>query len=62
MTRPPLLALASLSLSLTLAERLVYHLTPRSRQHDFFYRFLANRFDARGQRDTVLRERNWAVT
>ena len=46
----------------TLAERLVYHLTPRSRQHDFFYRFLANRFDARGQRDTVLRERQWAVT
>ncbi len=46
----------------TLAERLIYHVTPRSRQHDFFYRFLANRFDARGQRDTVLRQRNWAVT
>lgn len=45
----------------TLLERLTYHLTPRSRQHDFFYQFLANRFDARGQRDTVLRERNWAV-
>ena len=45
----------------TLAERVMYHLTPRSRQHDFFYRFLANRFDARGQRDTVLRDRNWVV-
>ena len=45
----------------TLVERLTYHLTPRSRQHDFFYQFLANRFDARGQRDTVLRERNWVA-
>lgn len=45
----------------TLSERIAYHLTPRSRQHDFFYRFLANRFDARGQRDTVLRERDWSV-
>ena len=45
----------------TLLERITYHLTPRSRQHDFFYRFLANRFDARGQRDTVLRERDWSV-
>jgi glycosyltransferase involved in cell wall biosynthesis len=45
----------------TLRERLNYHLTPRSRQHDFFYRYLATRFDARGQRDTVLRERDWSV-
>ena len=45
----------------TLVERLTYHLTPRSRQHDFFYQFLANRFDARRQRDTVLRERNWVA-
>ena len=45
----------------TLLERVVYHLTPRSRQHDFFYQFLARRFDARGQRDTVLRERGWSV-
>jgi glycosyltransferase involved in cell wall biosynthesis len=45
----------------TLAERVVYHLTSRARQHDFFYRFLANRFDARGQRDTVLRDRNWGA-
>ena len=45
----------------TLAERVIYHLTSRARQHDFFYRFLANRFDARGQRDTVLRDRNWVV-
>lgn len=45
----------------TLAERVIYHLTPSARQHDFFYRFLANRFDARGQRDTVLRDRNWGA-
>jgi glycosyltransferase involved in cell wall biosynthesis len=45
----------------TLAERVIYHLTSRARQHDFFYRFLANRFDARGQRDTVLRDRNWGA-
>ena len=45
----------------TVLERVVYHLTPRSRQHDFFYQFLARRFDARGQRDTVLRERDWSV-
>lgn len=45
----------------TLAERIRYHLTPAARQHDFFYRFLASRFEARGQRDTVLRQRNWAA-
>ena len=45
----------------TLAERVIYHLTSRARQHDFFYRFLADRFDARGQRDTVLRDRNWGA-
>lgn len=45
----------------TLFERLTYHLTPRARQHDFFYKFLATRFDARGQRDTVLRERDWVM-
>lgn len=45
----------------TLFERITYHLTPRSRQHDFFYRFLADRFEARGQRDTVLRDRDWSV-
>jgi glycosyltransferase involved in cell wall biosynthesis len=45
----------------TLLERIMYHLTPRSRQHDFFYTFLAARFNARGQRDTVLRERDWSV-
>lgn len=44
----------------TLAERIIYHLTPAHRQHDFFYRFLAKRFEARGQRDTVLRQRAWA--
>jgi hypothetical protein len=45
----------------TLAERVIYHLTSRARQHYFFYRFLADRFDARGQRDTVLRDRNWGA-
>lgn len=46
----------------TLAERIRYHLTPATRQHDFFYRFLAGKFEARGQQDTVLRERNWAAS
>jgi glycosyltransferase involved in cell wall biosynthesis len=45
----------------TLAERIRYHLTPANRQHEFFYRFLADRFEARGQRDTVLRQRQWTV-
>lgn len=44
----------------TLIERIIYHLTPATRQHDFFYGFLAGRFEARGQRDTVLRQRDWA--
>jgi glycosyltransferase involved in cell wall biosynthesis len=46
----------------TLVERIIYHLTPTKRQHDFFYRFLAGRFEARGQRDTVLRQRDWATS
>jgi glycosyltransferase involved in cell wall biosynthesis len=46
----------------TLVERIIYHLTPAKRQRDFFYRFLAGRFEARGQRDTVLRQRDWATS
>lgn len=44
----------------TLGERLLYHLTPPGAKDWFFYRFLASRFAARGQRDTVLRRRSWA--
>lgn len=45
----------------TLSERIRYHLTPARRQDAFFYGFLAKRFEARGQRDTVLRQRQWAI-
>lgn len=43
----------------TLAERLLYHLTPFAAKDWFFYRFLARRMAARGQRDSVLRQRGW---
>ena len=43
----------------TLGERLLYHATPWAAKDWFFYSFLARRFDARGQRDTVLRRRGW---
>lgn len=43
----------------TFAERLRYHLTPFGRQRAFFHDWLAPRFAARGQADTVLRERGW---
>lgn len=46
----------------TLVERLAYHLTPFSMKDRFFYSFLGRRFEARGQRDTVLRQRSWAVS
>lgn len=42
----------------TLAERLTYHLTPFDAK-DAFFRRLGQRFEARGQRDTVLRQRAW---
>jgi glycosyltransferase involved in cell wall biosynthesis len=44
----------------TLPERLLYHLTPPSAKDWFFYRFLKPRFEARGQKDTVLRRQSWA--
>lgn len=43
----------------TLFERLMYHFTPNAAKEWFFYSFLAGRFAARGQRDTVLRQRSW---
>ena len=43
----------------TLAERIVYHLMPFGLKHAFFHRYLARRFEARGQRDTALRQRGW---
>lgn len=45
----------------TLGERILYHLTPPSRKDWFFYSFLGPRFAARGQKDTVLRQQNWAA-
>lgn len=44
----------------TLAERIAYHLTPFQLKDGFFHRYLAARFEARGQRDVVLRRRAWA--
>jgi len=43
----------------TLFERIAYHLVPFELKQRFFYRFLAPRFERRGQSDTVLRERSW---
>ena len=43
----------------TLLERLAYHLTPFGRKDRFFHGWLAPRFEARGQRDIVLRQRGW---
>jgi glycosyltransferase involved in cell wall biosynthesis len=43
----------------TLVERLAYHLTPFHLKDGFFHRYLAARFEARGQRDVVLRQRGW---
>lgn len=45
----------------TLVERLAYHLTPFRLKHGFFHRYLAGRFEARGQRDTALRVRSWEI-
>lgn len=43
----------------TLAERLLYHVTPYVAKDWFFYRFLGPRLAARGMKDTVLRQRAW---
>ena len=40
-------------------ERLVYRLTPRTGLDWFFYRFLAQRLQARSLQATVLREKSW---
>lgn len=45
----------------TLAERLLYHLTPYVAKDWFFYRFLGPRLARRGMRDTVLRRRDWEM-
>jgi glycosyltransferase involved in cell wall biosynthesis len=45
----------------TLTERILYHATLPSQKDWFFYSFLQPRFDARGQKDTVLRQQNWTV-
>lgn len=43
----------------TLAERLLYHLTPYGLKDWFFYEFLRARFEARGLSELRLRERDW---
>lgn len=43
----------------TLSERLAYHLIPFRFKDHFFYGFLGPRFAARGQADTILRDRSW---
>ncbi len=45
----------------TLIERLLYHATPPGLKDWFWYGFMARRFQARGQRDTVLRQRGWGT-
>lgn len=45
----------------TLFERLLYHLSPPSAKDWFFYSYLAPRFAARGQKDTVLRRQSWTA-
>jgi glycosyltransferase involved in cell wall biosynthesis len=44
-----------------LFERVLYHATPYPAMDWYFYRFLMPRLAARGMRDTVLRNRDWAV-
>lgn len=44
----------------TLFERILYHATPFAAKDWFFYRFLGPRLAARGLKDTVLRQRQWA--
>jgi glycosyltransferase involved in cell wall biosynthesis len=44
----------------TLAERILYHATPPASKDWFFYSYLEPRFEARGQKDTVLRKQSWA--
>lgn len=43
----------------TLAERLLYHVTPFRLKTRLFHEYLAPRFAARGLKDTVLRQRPW---
>ncbi|MBZ6378297.1 hypothetical protein B5C34_00560 [Pacificimonas flava] len=43
----------------TLSERLLYHVMPFSKKRWFFHRFMARRFERRGQKDIVLREQSW---
>lgn len=43
----------------TLAERLLYHLTPFRLKDWFFYRFLWRRFEGRGMTTANLRMRDW---
>jgi glycosyltransferase involved in cell wall biosynthesis len=44
----------------TLFERILYHATPYAAMDWFFYGLLGPRLAARGMKDTVLRQRQWA--
>ncbi len=44
----------------TLWERIVYHVSPPAAKDWFWYRWMRPRFEARGQKDTVLRSQPWA--
>lgn len=43
----------------TFWERIVYHATPPSAKDWFWYSYMRARFEARGQKDTVLRAQPW---
>lgn len=43
----------------TLWERIIYHVSPPFSKDWFWYRFMQPRFERRGQKDIVLRNRGW---
>ncbi len=43
----------------TLWERILYHVTPPAAKDWFWYSYMRPRFEARGQKDTVLRAQPW---
>lgn len=45
----------------TLWERIVYHASPPAAKDWFWYHYMRPRFEARGQKDTVLRAQPWAA-
>lgn len=49
------------NVSWTVFERLLYHVVPFAAKDWFFYRFLARRFQRRGQSSLKLRDQSWNV-